>query len=64
MIYAIRGDGQYATLIERQSKQALDGDERYVSPDFARRWVRNRRPNETGLWIDRDGRTKYAQPQR
>ncbi len=64
MIYAVRGNGQYATLVERQSKQALDDDERYVSPAVAKQWVRNRGQHETGLWIDRDGRMRYAEPER
>lgn len=64
MIYAIRGQGQYATLIELTSKKALDGNERYVSPAFAKQWVQHKGLNEIGLWIDRDGRVKYAQPQR
>jgi len=63
MIYAVRGTGRYATLVERQSKQALDGDERYVSPAFAKQWVQHKGLNETGLWIGHDGRVKYAQPE-
>ncbi len=62
MIYAIRTDASGKMLIELPGKQALTSDTRYVSPEYARQWVKDRMAHETGLGIDYDGRVRYAAP--
>lgn len=62
MIYAIRNIGSRGILVELPNKKALTPDTKYVTPEFARRWVRDGMIHETGLFTDYDGRMRYAQP--
>lgn len=60
MIYAIRHDGDFRTLIELESDRHLQPNMQAVGPRFAHRWVLDERPHETGLWVDADNRIRYA----
>lgn len=66
MIYAIRKRSARHTLVECRSQSELEGlnayplvSYTYVSPSYARQWVRNGREHETGLYID-EGEVRYA----
>lgn len=63
MIYAIRHDGDYRTLIELLSEKHLQPNMQHVRPTYAHKWVRDMKPHETGLWIDEDDQLRYSRPQ-
>lgn len=70
MIYAVRGRGSRKTLLEFESRNAFDtfiyaecgSPESYepVPAAVARKWVLDGKEHETGLWIDDDGKVRYA----
>jgi hypothetical protein len=72
MIYAFRESEHSRILVEFTSPKAFTdyvtvnavGVNAYtwrrIPADTAHRWVRNGNTHETGLWIDFDGRIRYA----
>jgi hypothetical protein len=73
MIYAIRMHGHRETLIECATKREFEATVahgkkaglafRHIDPPTARLWVKGGKEHETGLFIDDDGRVRYAEPQ-
>lgn len=71
MIYAIRMNPvtRTKTLIECRSYKELDKFQEeepfeywYYQASRAHDWVRNGNPHETGLWVDDQGKVRYAKP--
>lgn len=68
MTYYLRsypGKHRNATLVvstQRQTEQADISRVSYdrVSPQYARSWVRNGGHHETPLWVDWEGKVRYA----
>jgi hypothetical protein len=52
MIYAIRRNGSFRTLIELPSRKALQPGMEAVTAYYARKWVRENKLHETALWLD------------
>lgn len=60
MIYATRRDGDHQTLIELPSEKYLKTNMRYVRSSIAHKWVKDGKPHETGLFVDDEGKVRYA----
>jgi hypothetical protein len=72
MTYYLRshpGPYPHTTLVEstqRQTEQADISRVGYdrVSPEYARQWVKDGGHHETPLWVDYDGKVRYARDAR
>jgi hypothetical protein len=71
MTYYLRSlvGSRYSTLVESTQRRVEQCDISKVgydrvSPEYARRWVKNGNTHETPLWVDWDGKVRYARDAR